>query len=345
MLKFPIIDPTEPKLPTSGEVINNETYYSTHDTQFIDAGDGDDLFISRGYGTTFDGGSGIDTVDYSSIWWGGVKVDLEDTGPDANRDNTDTLINVENVIGTDFDDRITGNASDNYLSGGGGNDVLFGRRGNDTLVGGDGVDFLDGGRDDDQLFGGDDSDFLIGGDGADILNGGAGVDTAEYTGSTVGVTANLATGYGVGGHADGDIYISVENLSGSHPSDVLVGDKGANTLHGLAGNDRIDGGEGDDHLHGGAGADIFVFENDRRGGPDLRHGNDVIYDFKVGIDKIDLSRTEVDDWDDIDDDRGNYGMYQDGANAVIYTLDGRNDDTITLVDVHVDDLRESDFLF
>jgi hypothetical protein len=48
---------------------------------------------------------------------------------------------------------------------------------------------------------------------------------------------------------------------------------------------------------------------------------------------------------DINDERGNYGMYQYGYNAVISTPDGRYSDTITLLNVHIDDLDESDFIF
>jgi Ca2+-binding RTX toxin-like protein len=109
-----------------------------------------------------DGGSGDDTVDYESslhvvivddhAFIRGVVVDL--TAGTATGEGTDTLANLEDVIGSYGDDTITGDANDNRLlglwgddaiSGGDGNDFLFGLAGADTLDGGDGSDFLDGG--------------------------------------------------------------------------------------------------------------------------------------------------------------------------------------------------------
>ncbi len=47
---------------------------------------------------------------------------------------------IENVIGTDYDDVLTGNTLDNHIIGGDGDDILTGLGGNDTLTGGDGAD-------------------------------------------------------------------------------------------------------------------------------------------------------------------------------------------------------------
>ena len=66
--------------------------------------------------------------------------------------------NFENVIGTNFDDTITGDK---------GNNRLIGNTGKDTLTGGAGNDFLDGGDGNDSLTGGVGNDTLIGGLGAD----------------------------------------------------------------------------------------------------------------------------------------------------------------------------------
>ena len=66
--------------------------------------------------------------------------------------------NFENVIGTNFDDTITGDS---------GNNRLIGNTGKDTLTGGAGNDFLEGGDGNDSLTGGGGNDSLIGGLGAD----------------------------------------------------------------------------------------------------------------------------------------------------------------------------------
>ena len=52
----------------------------------------------------------------------------------------DTLVNIENVLGSAFDDTLTGNAGANRIEGGNGNDHLSGLLGVDTLVGGAGND-------------------------------------------------------------------------------------------------------------------------------------------------------------------------------------------------------------
>ncbi len=66
----------------------------------------------------------------------------------------------------------------------------------------------------DQLYGGDGNDLLVGGGGADLLDGGSGTDTASYEFAPAAVNASLSLGRGTGGEADGDIFVSVENLLG-----------------------------------------------------------------------------------------------------------------------------------
>ena len=84
--------------------------------------------------------------------------------------------------------------------------------------------------------------------GDDTLEGGAGADTASYAGSDAGVTVDLSanTVIGSGGHAQGDVLIDIENLTGSEHNDILTGDAGANVLRGGAGADMLDGGAGAD---------------------------------------------------------------------------------------------------
>ncbi|MEL6224442.1 MAG: GDSL-type esterase/lipase family protein, partial [Cyanobacteria bacterium J06627_8] len=53
---------------------------------------------------------------------------------------TDTLSNIDNLVGSFYDDTLVGNSSDNILNGGEGNDILRGGLGNDTLAGGLGND-------------------------------------------------------------------------------------------------------------------------------------------------------------------------------------------------------------
>ncbi|GAB3781636.1 calcium-binding protein [Nocardioides ungokensis] len=56
-----------------------------------------------------------------------------------------TVLGVEDVVGTAYDDVLRGTDGVNRLLGGAGNDRLVGRGGDDTLDGGDGTDRADGG--------------------------------------------------------------------------------------------------------------------------------------------------------------------------------------------------------
>ena len=133
-----------------------------------------------------------------------------------------------------------------------------------TINGTNGGDSLYGGAAADVINGLNGNDTLKGFGGADRLDGGAGIDTVFYGDSSAGVGINLATGRGVGGSAEGDTLISVENVFGSNFNDTLTGTSGANELHGQDGNDVIKGGggndfldDGNDFLDGGGGDDTF----------------------------------------------------------------------------------------
>ncbi|HKG26283.1 MAG TPA: M10 family metallopeptidase C-terminal domain-containing protein, partial [Thermomicrobiales bacterium] len=115
-------------------------------------------------------------------------------------------------------------------------------------------------------------DRLDGGAGGDVLHGGAGSDTAEYTRSPASVHVDLRSGRGSGGDAQGDLLRGVENITGSRFGDTLIGDATDNVLNGVGGNDR---------LFGGLGADTFVFSG-------TAFGQDTIFDFQSGVDRIDL---------------------------------------------------------
>ena len=110
---------------------------------------------------------------------------------------TDTYLNFEGVIGTNFADTLTGTASADQLRGGGGNDTLFGLAGNDILVGGAGADMMSGGAGSDtfRFFNADASavdtitDFTVG----TVAFGGDVLDISDLLGGAGATAVNLAT--------------------------------------------------------------------------------------------------------------------------------------------------------
>ncbi len=146
---------------------SSDTLTGGNGDDVVGGGSGNDLFIAGLGADTIVGGSGTDTVDYSASG-ASIDVTLEITssytvGGDFNTNTGgfaqgDFLFSIENVIGTDLNDQITGTVTDNLFEGGAGNDILDGAEGADTLQGGDGDDLLIGGTGSDELFGGNGSD-------------------------------------------------------------------------------------------------------------------------------------------------------------------------------------------
>ncbi|KRB65041.1 hypothetical protein ASD95_14995 [Pseudomonas sp. Root71] len=88
------------------------------------------------------GGAGIDTASYAYAT-AAVTVNLGLTTAQATGGSgSDTLLNFENLTGSNYNDKLTGNAAANTLIGGAGNDTLTGGAGNDLLIGGTGLDKL-----------------------------------------------------------------------------------------------------------------------------------------------------------------------------------------------------------
>jgi Ca2+-binding RTX toxin-like protein len=91
------------------------------------------------------GGAGIDTLSYAFAT-AAVTANLGLTTAQATGGSgSDTLLNFENLTGSNYHDKLTGNALANTLNGGAGNDTLTGGAGNDLLIGGTGLDMLYGG--------------------------------------------------------------------------------------------------------------------------------------------------------------------------------------------------------
>ena len=120
---------------------------------------GDDTLNGNSGADTLRGGAGadslngdadIDTASYSSSA-ARVRVNLAtNSGLDADAQG-DTFDSIENLIGSAFNDVLTGNTAANAVSGGAGADTLNGNGGGDTLFGGLGLDTLTGGGGNDKF--------------------------------------------------------------------------------------------------------------------------------------------------------------------------------------------------
>lgn len=138
----------------------DDNLYGLAGNDTLRGGDGDDRLTGGTGADRLDGGAGTDLASYSDSTKG-VNVNLT-TGVGRSGDaEGDTLTNIENLYGSQFNDVLAGDKNDNVISGYDGNDHLYGYAGNDTLRGGAGNDMLFGGRGNDKLYGMDGADLFI----------------------------------------------------------------------------------------------------------------------------------------------------------------------------------------
>ena len=123
----------------NGVVIENATGGSGNDllignsaNNVLTGNGGNDTLMGRGGNDTLNGGAGIDTVSYANAS-AAVTINLNNNTVRGG-DGSDTLISIENAMGSAFNDTITGNSGANRLNGGAGNDRLDGGKGMDDYV-------------------------------------------------------------------------------------------------------------------------------------------------------------------------------------------------------------------
>ena len=299
---------------------NDDSIFDMDGNDTIVAGGGNDAIFAGKGGDWISGGDGVDTIHYGASD-AAVNVNLATHTGHGGYAEGDVIFEVENLIGSKFDDKLTGDSNNNTMDGGDGNDIIHG---------GGGVDILKGGNGNDTLY----SDGSLA-----SFDGGGDIDTVDFSGRTEspyyyhpgGVYVNLMqhiVDYSGPFHyqygPEGTI-ANVENVNGTNFADTIIGDYGNNVLNGNGGNDK---------LTGGLGNDTFVFA---KSSGVVNFGNDTVSDFTSGQDHVQI-------------DHGIFGNYaalqqhmQQVGDDVVITYDANN--SITLHDVAMANLHANDFQF
>jgi Ca2+-binding RTX toxin-like protein len=279
----------------------NDTLIGREFVNILTGGDGDDILEGMAGADKLYGDAGSNSASYlhATATSGIIGITASLALPATNNGHAagDEYFNIQNLIGSRFDDTLTGrDGEDNILTGGVGADILNGGTGTDTAsYQGDSADIYvslttgpgSGGEAQgdtyfgmENLIGGSGSDILIGKDGANTLNGGLGNDilegmaggdnliggggnnTASYEHAGTGVVASLDSRFTPWQDmnltdSQYDTYSDIQNLTGSSHDDILIGDEHSNILTGGAGNDTLYVDQGFDSGFGGDNNDTF----------------------------------------------------------------------------------------
>jgi serralysin len=218
----------------------NDSLFGGTGNDMLNGGVGSDYLVGGAGNDHLDGGADADMVDYSSAA-SGVQVNLA-LGAASGGAGSDSLVGIEYVQGSNFNDVLVGSAKPGLLLGG---------SGNDRLEGGAGLDTLDGGAGDDRL---------IYSEGLDYAIGGAGADTMDFSGfsSAVWVDLAIAGQYEAwtvdqpsisGGTWRPIVDLSgVENIIGTPYDDALAGSDADNVFVYTGGRDGVGGAAGADTM-------------------------------------------------------------------------------------------------
>lgn len=314
----------------------------------LEGEDGDDLLTGGLGNDVLRGGAGYD----AAYFYGGLPltVDLRISGPQNTGQGLDTLVDIEDVVGTSGADVIHGNDASNVLNGDRGNDRLYGHGGDDILVvatQSHAPGQFDGGAGFDVLMAPEsaylatstltDIEALAGKwvtIGGSILKGlqvidvetlhTVGQDIVDLRGIDILADRLLVDGAGV------TLAGSLRDhfIDGSSTANIITGGDAADTIRADMGDDVLDGGLGDDDIEGGDGADTLTGGE----GADLMMGgrNDDILWGGAGNDRLmgDHGNDTIhggDGDDHLGDNEGVNTIYGEAGNDTLYVSFNHSD--------------------
>ncbi|MFN3926898.1 MAG: calcium-binding protein, partial [Pseudanabaenaceae cyanobacterium] len=234
-----------------------------------------------------------DAVSYEDAK-NGVFVDL--VAGLATGDGVDTLVNIEGVIGSQFNDLIVFAANTKTVNGGAGQDVIFLTNASPNLVFDKddslkGVEFINatfvttavninlknetegvtifGSPGNDQITTGSGNDNVFAGTGNDLIDTQAGDDYIDAGPGDDIINAGDGTNKVLAGPGNDIITTGVGNdyIEGNEGNDIITAGAGNDYIIGGTGNDIIDAGsgndivvgfEGADQVNGGTGTDVII---------------------------------------------------------------------------------------
>lgn len=210
-------------LAVIGGTSGNDLLTGTSSADSISGGGGDDTLIGAAGNDTLNGGANGqsgDTVDYSA-GTAGVSVDLTLGSAKDSTGNTDTLVDIEHVIGTGYNDTLKGSAGVNWFRPGEGNDTVDGAGGSDVVMYWDSTSGVT-------------INLKLGtasgaGIGSDTLTS---IENAHGSAYNDTITLSDAGGYVFGGGGN-------DSLLGGAGFDTFIGEAGNDTINGGAITDRV----------------------------------------------------------------------------------------------------------
>jgi Ca2+-binding RTX toxin-like protein len=196
---------------------HGDTVTGTTSNDTLTGGQGADMFYATLGSDSINGGLGTpsNTINFANAGTHQVVVNLG--SGTATGFGTDTLTNIQNVIGTNNGDTITGSTASNSIQGGTGNDIFYASLGNDTY------------------------------------GGGGGSDTLSYSTLGGGITLDIAHGTSTDGANDTDSFNSITTFIGTDFGDKIFGSTGNDSVQGGAGTNIFYASLGSDTFNGGTG--------------------------------------------------------------------------------------------